>query len=861
MYSIAIEWKEGSPKGQIFVRDGELKSLEIASKNGSVQGENFSFESGACRLAVNIETSSDVCIVSVATSDNPFSFLLRDVSSDFPVFVERYGVAVIPATDSRSYCEIDKAIKALDLKKKIQVIDAEEEESFENASKYTRVMHSPTWLGLSRDPRFFQFIDSYETGLRISPLYPVGGHNVKEDRGYIPYQFNVQVGRGASCVADMHRRLEDGVLPIIHGTVVDEELSYNYTVFTSLEYSPLTLETLEGWDYLESASVSAGMMITPEQEERLKGFTPAACAQREQTVFYGRVTAVNNAKVPRYAWFRAPVPLDITTQTYYTDGLATCEEGLYFCTAKHKAKPLSKDESAVLLKPGQTVAWEFAMPHSQVSKERAIKLLEQDFDQRHEECRKFWLSKLDKAASIKVPEQRIDEMIHAGLLHVDTSSFGKEPDGPIAVNVGVYAPIGTESSPIIQFMDSMGWHDVAERSLDFFFETMHDDGFVQNYSGYEVETQAFLWCAGEHYRYTRDTAWVKRVEPKLIKACDYLRTWREKNSKEELIGKGYGMLDGRVADPADRYRYYMANAYYSLGLHRVAEMLKAIGSDQAEKLQVEAKAVCGDVRKAVSDSIARSPVVPLGDGTWCPTIPGWAEAGALSFMVLDRTPDYTHFTSVAHDSIIGPMYLIFSEVLEPTEPIANAIMDYHTDLFVNRNVAFSQPYYCRNIWAHLKRGEVKAFIKTYYNGFSGLSDRDTYDWWEHYFFASPHKTHEEGWFLLETRWMLYIEDKNTLNLLPAVPRKWLEDGKVIEIDGAASYFGPISYRIESDLKNNRIKVKVECNSDRKPESINIRLPHPEGLKAKRTSAGTYNPATESVLVDSFNGSIELVVGF
>jgi len=54
---------------------------------------------------------------------------------------------------------------------------------------------------------------------------------------------------------------------------------------------------------------------------------------------------------------------------------------------------------------------------------------------------------------------------------------------------------------------------------------------------------------GEHYRYTRDTAWVKRIRPKLLKACEYLLAWRERNKKPELRGKGYGLLDGKVADP------------------------------------------------------------------------------------------------------------------------------------------------------------------------------------------------------------------------------------------------------------------------------------------------------------------------
>ena len=120
------------------------------------------------------------------------------------------------------------------------------------------------------------------------------------------------------------------------------------------------------------------------------------------------------------------------------------------------------------------------------------------------------------------------------------------------------------------------------------------------------------------------------------------------------------------------------------------------------------------------------------------------------------------------------------------------MLKYHSELFFQNNSTFSQPYYSRHNWVQLKRNLVKPFLKTYYNTFSALSDRDTYTFWEHFYHVSPHKTHEEAWFLMETRWMLYIEEGKTLNLLSGIPRKWMEEGKSIELKNAASYFGLFS---------------------------------------------------------------------
>jgi hypothetical protein len=154
---------------------------------------------------------------------------------------------------------------------------------------------------------------------------------------------------------------------------------------------------------------------------------------------------------------------------------------------------------------------------------------------------------------------------------------------------------------------------------------------------------------------------------------------------------------------------------------------------------------------------------------------------------------------------------------------------------------------------------VKAFLKTYYNGFAGLADRETYSFWEHYFYASPHKTHEEGWFLMQTRWMLYMEDGDTLNLLSGIPRAWLENGKTVGFENAASYFGPISLTVHSDVNNNRITATIACDPDRKPNTIRLRLPHPQYSRAKHASAGTYDPETETVTITPVSETTNVVL--
>jgi hypothetical protein len=189
------------------------------------------------------------------------------------------------------------------------------------------------------------------------------------------------------------------------------------------------------------------------------------------------------------------------------------------------------------------------------------------------------------------------------------------------------------------------------------------------------------------------------------------------------------------------------------------------------------------------------------------------------------------------------------------------MFEYVSDLFLEDNAAFSQPYYSRHDWLELKRGLVKPFLKTYYNTFAALADRETYTFWEHLFQVSPHKTHEQAWFLMQTRWMLYLEEGLTLKLLPGIPRRWMEDGKEIMLKDVQSYFGPVSLQVNAKTKAGIIDATISCKGTRRPHDVVIRLPHPDGKKAARVAGGTYDPATESVRIENFTGTAHVRLEF
>jgi hypothetical protein len=230
---------------------------------------------------------------------------------------------------------------------------------------------------------------------------------------------------------------------------------------------------------------------------------------------------------------------------------------------------------------------------------------------------------------------------------------------------------------------------------------------------------------GEHYRYTRDDEWVKQIEPKLLKACEFMLKWRQRNQRDDLRGKGYGLMEGKVADPEDPYHSFMLNGYAYLGMSRVAEMLQLVDPAAARKWQGEADAFKADIRAAFAEAMAKSPVVPLGDGTWCPTAPPWVEYRGPLSLYADGGRWFTHGSTVSRDSLLGPLYLVFQEVLDSKEQATDFLLNFHSELMTQRNAAFMQPYYSRHSTIHLQRGEVKPFLKAYYNTVAALTGRHT----------------------------------------------------------------------------------------------------------------------------------------
>ncbi len=860
----------------LFDREGVSGKIELFNA-GKADIEAFSLDGYRLDITVTdpaLEAGAYATALTVRC-DTPFTFFLRDVNAEWPIYIPEYGVAVTEATDRRDYAEIQRAIRSKGLKRRLDSFE-ERQESFASAAEKNRSMRAPMWMGISRDLRMFEVQPHgvvNDSALWDTIIPKMHHKRVRfPEMGDADVRFDYFAGRGIGTRYDVTRHLENRVLPILNVINEDGDISYRQKLFVTNEVSPLTAENLKGTNYLiADLYCELPTPRTPAQQEITDRIHKSEVNRDEETVMYLKIEAVNTAKAPRYAFVRTP-QLNVAAITEsrrwpveFKEGLNYfTETGRVFMTSTLGGKPYSQVDGSLLLMPGEKAEFVFKIPHTPISKERARALMATDFEEKLAECTAFWQKKLEGIAQISLPEKRIEEMMKAGFLHLDLVCFGNEPEDAVAPVVGIYTPIGTESLPMIQYIESMGATSLAGRAAMYFAKKQREDGFMQNFQSYMSETGCGLWTLAQHFKYTRDIKWLEGIKDNLIRGCNYLMKWADESRDESLRGRGYGMIYGKIADCEDHFHNYMLNATTYGGVKACAEVLAYVDEKEAARIGAFAEELKGNIIESLKESFAVGPAVPLSDGSWCPTVSIWPELNVLGLHTLFTFGRncYTHgaFTMKDHN-MGGGGYMVMNGVLEADSLYMKFITNAMADMLFCDNVSYSQPYYATHPYVNLKQGRVGAFLSEFYNNMSALADRETYTFWEHLYQVSPHKTHEEGWFLMRCRWMLYMDEFGSLDILPGVPSAWLEEGSEIAFSGMASRYGRLSLKVKAQRDKIRAEIGLEPNGERLPDSITIRLPHPEGKRATSCAGGRYNPETEQVIIDGFTQKAEIVLEY
>ena len=217
--NITIKWQGVKPVGSFEVLNGKLVKLVVQQEKAKINGNQFRFNKagsnsiGLVLRNININPGSGATVVTVRNGSESFSFFLRDVTHDYPIYIPAYNAVVCRSDDNRSYAAIEQEIKSRSLQTRISKIESEPEESFDSAASHTRDQVCPLWLGISRDIRIFELGFSGELNT-VTPRMASSSIDLPETKN-TSVDYSYMTGRGQGVEKNTRRRLEDGVLPIL----------------------------------------------------------------------------------------------------------------------------------------------------------------------------------------------------------------------------------------------------------------------------------------------------------------------------------------------------------------------------------------------------------------------------------------------------------------------------------------------------------------------------------------------------------------------------------------------------------------------------------------------------------------------
>jgi hypothetical protein len=515
-------------------------------------------------------------------------------------------------------------------------------------------------------------------------------------------------------------------------------------------------------------------------------------------------------------------------------------------------------------RPGGQTTLEIALPYFPVQAEYAG-YLQRDYDSELEKIIRYWQDLYAHDAVIETPDAFVNNFYKAGLQHIFITADRDAVTGKTYAKSSPawYETIWPNCATLTAVsLDLRGHYAEAESYLEPFIEWqgirpppgMNDTGekgffcppkeycaipWVSNHGN-------ILWAVCEHYRITRDDSWKERITGPVLSACDWIINQRSL-TKDNIFGKGL-LPPGTVSDDKGSGQYLCNDAYNYRGLRTAADFLKAIRHPRADEINQAADAYRQDIREAVRTVVKRNAPVTLENGEKIPFVP--AEINQTQPPPFDMNNFWPYINYID----VGPMHLVDSGVFESDSDIMRWILQFEeqftvaplrSDISLTENwchsirrkgdtpahllrcgVSVIEPFYSPRASAFFENDDIENYLKVFYHQLaSGVSHRtltpaeNRYGVWN-----LPWADSEYHKMLLR---MLVFEKGDTLCLLKAVPRRWLEQGNRILVKNQPTSFGTISFSTQSKLRDGIIEMTLEPPQQRCPKQIIIRFRHPD----------------------------------
>jgi hypothetical protein len=494
---------------------------------------------------------------------------------------------------------------------------------------------------------------------------------------------------------------------------------------------------------------------------------------------------------------------------------------------------------------GQTKTVVLKLASPVVAQRDVAWLAEVDSDEARTDTLGYWEDWLARGARFESPETEVNHLFRANLWHalmLPRHRTDERGEARIDLPYSNFAygqynadwPINQAVYVSYMIHGLRGHFAVAEDEFAAMFHTQQrPDGRVGGYAEWGVYTPGMLYSVAQNYLLSADHTSFERLLPACLKALDWCLGEVERGQHSTAAP---GLIVAPLNDLThDARAWAFPNAYFVAGLDLFGRALATYGHPRAAAVRAVAGRMRADVEREFARASVRSPVVQLADGTWQNYVP-------CDAMTPRRLLDEWYPTDVD----TGALHLSRLAAIDPRGWLTTALLhDQEDNLFLHQWGMANEPIYNQHATAYLYRDEPEAAIRAFYSmmacafshhQFSPLEHR----WaWGQYF--CPPST-DGAWFELYRNMLLNeLQGERTLFIGQAIPRAWLAHGKCVTVEDAPTYFGPVNVQLESAAQQATLTARIEFRSDRRPETLLVRLRHPEraSLRSVRVNGSAW----------------------
>ena len=466
-------------------------------------------------------------------------------------------------------------------------------------------------------------------------------------------------------------------------------------------------------------------------------------------------------------------------------------------------------------------------------------LLALDYNTSRKATLRFWSACLTRGTQFSVPETAVNDLFRANLWHalrLPRRHGGQEPNVKIDLPYSNFAydqngtPWPVNQSVYVDYMlyDLRGYHAVsAEELAAMYRDNLEPNGHVGGFANWGVYTPGMIYAVAQHYLLSGDRASLERLLPQTLKALDWCLG--EMRKAAERGSPTPGLVLAPLNDLSHDLNAWAFNqAYICAGPELLGRVLASLQHPRAQECQAAARAMRESVQRGFAHAMMQSPLVQLRDQTWVPYVP-------CDALTPRRLLDVWYPTDVD----CGALHLSRLKAIDPNGPLTGYLLNDHEDnLFLRHWGMANEPVYNPHATAYLLRDEVKPAIRAFYSMMACAFSHSTFEpvehrWgWGQYF--GPPST-DGAWFELYRQMLIQEREDDTLMLLQATPRKWLENGKQIRIERAPTYYGRLSLTLTSHAARSEVAATIDLEPRKPASALFLRLRHPQGQPMKAVS--------------------------